>query len=62
VQVPGDEHLRTIARELVKMVRANVTTRWIVRENVPADLLEQAELYRLHARITLRVCYQVRFM
>jgi type I restriction enzyme R subunit len=34
--VLGDEALRTIARERVKIVRANVTTDWTVRENVRA--------------------------
>jgi type I restriction enzyme R subunit len=34
----GDETLRTIARELVATVRANVTIDWTVRENVRAQL------------------------
>lgn len=34
----GDETLRTIAQELVKTVRANVTIDWTVRENVRAQL------------------------
>jgi hypothetical protein len=38
VQVLGDEQLRTIARELVRTVRANVTIDWTVRENVRANL------------------------
>jgi type I restriction enzyme, R subunit len=38
VKVLGDEILRTIARELVKTVRANVTIDWTVRENVRAQL------------------------
>jgi type I restriction enzyme R subunit len=38
VQVLGDETLRTIARELVTAVRANVTIDWTVRENVRAQL------------------------
>lgn len=38
VKVLGDENLRTIARELVKTVRANVTIDWTVRENVRAQL------------------------
>jgi type I restriction enzyme, R subunit len=38
VKVLGDEALRTIARELVKTVRANVTIDWTVRENVQAHL------------------------
>jgi type I restriction enzyme, R subunit len=38
VRVLGDEALRTIARELVKTVRANVTIDWTVRENVRAQL------------------------
>ncbi len=38
VKVLGDETLRTIARELVKTVRANVTIDWTVRENVRAHL------------------------
>jgi len=38
VQVLGDETLRTIARELVAMVRRNVTIDWTVRENVRAQL------------------------
>jgi len=38
VQVLGDETLRTIARELVKTVRKNVTIDWTMRENVRAQL------------------------
>jgi type I restriction enzyme R subunit len=38
VKVLGDETLRTIARELVKTVRANVTIGWTLRENVRAQL------------------------
>ena len=38
VRVLGDETLRTIARELVATVRANVTIDWTVRENVRAHL------------------------
>src|SRR2546430_10572360 len=38
VKVLGDDALRTIARELVKTVRANVTIDWTVRENVRAHL------------------------
>lgn len=38
VQALGDEQLRTIARELVKTVRANVTIGWTVRENLWANL------------------------
>ena len=38
VAVLGDETLRTIARELVASVRANVTIDWTVRENVRAHL------------------------
>jgi type I restriction enzyme, R subunit len=38
VAVLGDETLRTIARELVTMVRKNVTIDWKVRENVRANL------------------------
>ncbi|WDT72990.1 MAG: type I restriction endonuclease subunit R [Candidatus Manganitrophus sp.] len=38
VKVMGDETLRTIARELVATVRANVTIDWTVRENVRAQL------------------------
>ena len=38
VKVLGDETLRTIARELVKTVRANVTIDWTLRENVRAQL------------------------
>jgi type I restriction enzyme, R subunit len=36
--VLGDDTLRTIARELVAAVRANVTIDWTVRENVRAKL------------------------
>jgi type I restriction enzyme R subunit len=36
--VLGDETLRTIARELVATVRANVIIDWTVRENVRAHL------------------------
>ena len=38
VKVLGDETLRTIARELVATVRANVTIDWTVRGNVRAQL------------------------
>jgi type I restriction enzyme R subunit len=38
VQVLGDETLKTIARELVTMVRGNVTIDWTVKENVRARL------------------------
>ncbi|MBI2800693.1 MAG: type I restriction endonuclease subunit R [Gammaproteobacteria bacterium] len=38
VKVLGDEALRTIARELVKTVRANVTIDWTIRDNVRAQL------------------------
>ncbi|RIL05162.1 MAG: DEAD/DEAH box helicase, partial [Proteobacteria bacterium] len=38
VKVLGDDALRTIARELVAAVRANVTIDWTVRDNVRAQL------------------------
>ena len=38
VKVLGNETLRTIAQELVKTVRANVTIDWTLRENVRAQL------------------------
>lgn len=38
VKVIGDETLRTIARELVRTVRENVSIDWTVRENVRANL------------------------
>jgi len=38
VKVLGDEILRTIARELVKTVKSNVSIDWMVRENVRAKL------------------------
>ena len=38
VKVLGDNALRTIARELVATVRANVTMDWTVRENVRVQL------------------------
>ena len=38
VDVLGDEQLRTIARELVEMVRRNVTIDWTLREDVRARL------------------------
>ncbi len=38
VKVLGDETLRTIARELVRTVRNNVTIDWTIRENVRAQL------------------------
>lgn len=38
VKMMGDDALRTIARELVATVRANVTIDWTVRENVRAQL------------------------
>jgi len=36
--VLGDEALRVIAQELVRVVRANVTVDWTVRENARANL------------------------
>ena len=38
VKVLGDGTLRTIAQELVRTVRANVTIDWTLRENVRAQL------------------------
>src|SRR5213075_2962545 len=38
VKVLGDDNLRMIARELVEMVKKNVTIDWTVRENVRAQL------------------------
>jgi len=38
VKIMGDDALRTIARELVATVRANVTIDWTVRDNVRAQL------------------------
>ncbi|MDD5686245.1 MAG: type I restriction endonuclease subunit R [Elusimicrobia bacterium] len=38
VKVLGDEILRTIARELIKTVRNNVTIDWTIRENIQANL------------------------
>jgi type I restriction enzyme, R subunit len=38
VKVLGDQALRTIARELVRTVRANVTIDWTLRDNVRAQL------------------------
>ena len=38
VKVLGDDTLRTIARELVKTIRNNVTIDWTLRENVRAQL------------------------
>ena len=38
VKVLGDEVLMTIARELVKTIRNNVTIDWTLRENVQANL------------------------
>ena len=38
VQVLGDDTLRTIAQELVRTVRNNVTIDWTIRENVRAKL------------------------
>jgi type I restriction enzyme R subunit len=38
VKILGDDTLRTIARELVAMVRKNVTIDWTIRDNVRAQL------------------------
>ena len=38
VKVLGDDTLKTIARELVATVRANVTIDWTIRDNVRAQL------------------------
>ena len=51
VQVLFDEQLRTIARELVKTVRANVTIDWTVREHVRANL--RVHVKRRHAPVWL---------
>ena len=51
VKVLGDDTLRTIARELVKTVRNNVTIDWTLRENV------RANLRRLVRRILRRYGY-----
>ena len=51
VQVLGDETLRDIARELVEIVRNNVTIDWTLRENV------RAHLRRLVKRILRRHGY-----
>ena len=37
-QVLGDQTLKTMARELVEMVRKNVTIDWTLRESVQAKL------------------------
>jgi type I restriction enzyme R subunit len=47
VKVLGDATLRTIAQELVRTVRANVTIDWTLRENVRANL-------RVHVKRILR--------
>ena len=51
VKVLGDDTLRTIARELVKTIRHNVTIDWTLRENV------RANLRRLVRRILRRYGY-----
>ena len=51
VKVLGDDTLRTIARELVKTIRNNVTIDWTLRENV------RANLRRLVRRILRRYGY-----
>ncbi len=51
VKVLGDATLRTIARELVKTIRSNVTIDWTLRENV------RANLRRLVRRILRRYGY-----
>src|SRR5262245_26077687 len=38
VKILGDDTLKTIARELVAMVRRNVTIDWTIRDNVRAQL------------------------
>ena len=38
VEVLGDETLRAIARELVEMVRRNVTIDWTVKESARAGM------------------------
>ena len=38
VKILGDETLRTIAQELVRAVRNNVTIDWTLRENVRAKM------------------------
>ncbi|MFH0948731.1 MAG: type I restriction enzyme endonuclease domain-containing protein [Elusimicrobiota bacterium] len=38
VKVLGDEILRTIARELIKTVKNNITIDWTLRENIQANL------------------------
>ena len=47
VKVLSDETLRTIACELVRAVKSNLTIDWIVRENVRAQMyLAQIRLPR----------------
>ena len=49
VQVLGDAHLRTIARELVKSVRENVTIDWNLRASVRAGIrLKIRKILRKH--------------
>jgi type I restriction enzyme, R subunit len=43
VKVLGDETLRTIAQELVRTVRNNVTIDWTLRENVRAKMRVMAK-------------------
>lgn len=38
MKVLGDQTLRTIAQELLKTIRNNVTIDWTVRENVRAQM------------------------
>jgi type I restriction enzyme, R subunit len=38
VKVLGEPTLKTIARDLVKAVKSNITIDWTVRENVRANL------------------------
>ncbi len=43
VQVLGDETLKTIARELLMIVRQNTTIDWTVKESVRANLRRLAK-------------------
>ncbi len=54
VKVLGDDTLRTIARELVKSVRSNVTIDWTIRENVRAHLPRHRQAHPTQIRLPAR--------
>jgi Domain of unknown function (DUF3387) len=54
VKVLGDETLRTISRELVRLLRQNVTIDWTLKESTRAALRATSEAAAAKARLPAR--------